>query len=201
MDFSSMIDALWIPNTSEQLRRQPMTSSCVRHVRKTARCQRRRGVKDDDWMLRCFSSLDGYGIISIFQHPQTTFVSLFKFSHQKQLKCVCALSPHTCTGALMTLMIKALQVCVTGEKDVPEEGKAKSGCKGGKTDPVCSQTFGDLSSFYSSPRVKSPKDKRNIYSVLTYSPFPTPAPSLSAPPAVTDRCSASAVISQHIKFC
>lgn len=64
--------------------------------------------------------------------------------------------------------------------------------------PVCSQTFGDFLSFYSFPRVKSPKDKLNIYSVLTYSPFSTPAPSLSALPAVTDR---SAVISQHIKFC
>lgn len=97
------------------------------HHRASDMWGRRRGVKDGDqhscrawrWLDESaaqmfLTSLDGYGIISIFQHPQTTFVPLFKFSHQKHLKSVCALSPHTCTGALMTLMIKALQVCVNG---------------------------------------------------------------------------------------
>lgn len=58
--------------------------------------------------------------------------------------------------------------------------KAEFGCKAGKSpmNLVCSQTLRDLWSVYSFPRVKSLKDKLNIYSALTYSPFTTPAPPL-----------------------
>lgn len=60
--------------------------------------------------------------------------------------------------------------------------------------------FSHLMSFYSFLKQEFLKGKLNIYSLLTCSPFTQQRLSLSLS-AVIDCCSASAVISQHIKFC